>query len=89
MDGSSNIDANVSIGSIFAIWNRKSKLKTKSVPEDYLRNGNDILASGYCLYGSSVHFLLALPNHVAGFTLDPALGEFILTHDKITLPTKP
>jgi len=54
-----------------------------------LRNGNDILAAGYCLYGSSVHFLLALPNHVSGFTLDPAIGEFVLTHDNIKLPEKP
>lgn len=53
--------------------------KTKVEPKDYLRNGNDIVASGYCLYGSSVHLLLALKDSVNGFTLDPALGEFILT----------
>jgi len=79
----------VSIGSIFSIWKRKSEVKAKATPEDYLRNGNDIVAAGYCLYGSSVHFLLALPNHVSGFTLDPAIGEFVLTHDNIKLPEKP
>ena len=61
-------------------------MKAPATEKDYLRNGNDILSSGYCLYGSSVHFLLALPNHVAGFTLDPAIGEFILTHDNIKFP---
>lgn len=54
-----------------------------------MRNGNDIVASGYCLYGSSVHMLIALPGHVNGFTLDPAIGEFILTHEDIKIPAKP
>lgn len=61
-------------------------MKTKTTEEDFLRNGNDILSAGYCLYGSSVHFLLALPGHVTGFTLDPAIGEFVLTHNDIRFP---
>lgn len=88
MDGSSNIDANVSIGSIFSIWKRRTEGE-KVTPEDYLRDGNDIVASGYCLYGSSVHLLIAVKDHVNGFTLDPAIGEFILTHPDIKLPAKP
>lgn len=89
LDGSSNIDANVSIGSIFGIWKRKTEVGAKATPDDYLRNGNDMLAGGYCLYGSSVHFLFACKGgSVNGFTLDPSIGEFLLTHPNITIPKK-
>lgn len=88
LDGSSNIDANVSIGSIFSIWRRVSDISEGTSEKDYLRNGNDIVASGYCLYGSSVHLLLATIGNVNGFTLDPSLGEFILTHPDIKFPAK-
>ncbi|KRX08806.1 hypothetical protein PPERSA_08910 [Pseudocohnilembus persalinus] len=89
LDGSSNIDANVSIGSIFAIWKRQTEQGTPANEKDYLRDGNGIIASGYCLYGSSVHLLLAMKGHVNGFTLDPSIGEFIMTHPDIKFPTKP
>jgi len=59
LDGSSNIDANVSIGSIFCIWRRKTEEGSKPDESDLLRDGNDIVAAGYCLYGSSTHFLLS------------------------------
>lgn len=89
MDGSSNIDCNVSIGSIFGIWRRHSNVGTKATDRDFLRTGNDIVCSGYCLYGSSVHFLLTTGGgSVNGFTLDPAIGEFILTHPNIKVPRK-
>lgn len=58
LDGSSNIDANVSIGSIFGIWKRVSDVGTLNDSRDYFRDGKEIICSGYCLYGSSVHFLI-------------------------------
>jgi fructose-1,6-bisphosphatase I len=76
----------VSIGSIFAIWKRKSAVGTPHTEDDWKRNGKDIEATGYCLYGSSTHFLLALPGKVSNFTLDPSLGEFILTHKDMKIP---
>lgn len=60
LDGSSNIDANVSIGSIFAIWKRVTETGKPANESDVLRDGNGIVAAGYCLYGSSVHLLLAV-----------------------------
>jgi len=86
LDGSSNIDANVSIGSIFSIWRRKSDPHTPITEADWQRNGSDILAAGYCLYGSSTHFLLATQGKVSIFTLDPSLGEFILSHNNVKIP---
>jgi fructose-1,6-bisphosphatase I len=86
LDGSSNIDANVSIGSIFAVWKRKTDPSEKVTEEDYLRNGNDIVAAGYCLYGSGTVFTLAIKDKVAIFTLDPSLGEFVLSHKNVKMP---
>lgn len=59
LDGSSNIDANVSIGSIFAIWRRISDEETGANIEDLLQDGRSLVAAGYCLYGSSTHFVLS------------------------------
>jgi len=89
LDGSSNIDANVSIGSIFTIWKRKTEEgEPANKDTDLLRTGTDIVAAGYCLYGSSVHFLLSTNGGANGFTLDSALGEFILTHPNIKIPKR-
>lgn len=83
LDGSSNIDANVTIGSIFGIWKRKSMDKISEV--DILQKGEDLVASGYCVYGSSTQLITCIDGLVNGYTLDPSLGEFILTHPKITI----
>ena len=88
LDGSSNIDYNVSVGTIFAIHRRKSA-EGRGTMEDYLQKGRDIVAAGYILYGSSTMFVYSAGNGVNGFTLDPAIGEFILSHPDIEIPTKP
>lgn len=85
LDGSSNIDANVSIGTIFAIYRRVSA-GGKGTVEDLLQPGNRILAAGYIIYGSSTMFVYSTSNGVHGFTLDPSIGEFILSHEDIRLP---
>jgi len=87
LDGSSNIDANVTIGSIFAIWKKNST--GKATLEDILQSGENIIAAGYTCYGSSTQLVLSIQHHgVNGYTLDPSLGEFILTHPNIKIPSK-
>jgi fructose-1,6-bisphosphatase I len=87
LDGSSNIDANVSIGTIFAIYRRVSA-RGKGTVEDLLQPGNRILAAGYVIYGSSTMFVCSTGQGVHGFTLDPGIGEFILSHENIQVPEK-
>merc|ERR1712137_335002 len=84
LDGSSNIDANVSIGSIFGISKRISKSGT-ATKEDVLQPGSKQIAAGYSLYGSSTMLVFTLGEGVNGFTLDNSLGEFVLTHPDITI----
>ena len=79
LDGSSNIDANVSVGTIFGIWKRKSKLAQIN-EDDLLQPGSRLVASGYIIYGSSTMFVYTAGNGVHGFTLDPSIGEFLLSH---------
>jgi fructose-1,6-bisphosphatase I len=85
LDGSSNIDANVSVGTIFGIWKRKSQLAEIS-EADLLQPGSQLVAAGYIIYGSSTMFVYTAGNGVHGFTLDPAVGEFLLSHENITTP---
>jgi fructose-1,6-bisphosphatase I len=88
LDGSSNIDVNVSIGSIFGIW-RRADVHAPGSRADLLRSGNDVMAAGYCVYGSSTQMVLALGGgEVNGYTLDPSIGEFILTHPNMRIPAK-
>uniref|UniRef100_I1LDG9 Fructose-1,6-bisphosphatase, cytosolic n=1 Tax=Glycine max TaxID=3847 RepID=I1LDG9_SOYBN len=86
LDGSSNIDCGVSIGTIFGIY----LIKEDHEPtiEDVLQPGKNMLAAGYCMYGSSCTLVLSTGSGVNGFTLDPSLGEFILTHPDIKIPKK-
>lgn len=86
LDGSSNIDCGVSIGTIFGIYT----IKCSDEPnlDDVLQPGKHMVAAGYCLYGSSCTLVLSSGNGVNGFTLDPSLGEFILTHADIKIPKK-
>ena len=88
LDGSSNIDFNVSVGTIFAIYSRR----TKSGPgtrEDVLQKGSAIVAAGYLVYGSSTMLVYTAGHGVNGFTLDPSVGEFLLSHPHIQLPKRP
>ncbi|XP_042493090.1 fructose-1,6-bisphosphatase, cytosolic [Macadamia integrifolia] len=86
LDGSSNIDCGVAIGTIFGIY----MIKDKAQPtlDDVLQSGNNMIAAGYCMYGSSCMLVLSTGSGVNGFTLDPSLGEFILTHADIKIPKK-
>lgn len=85
LDGSSNIDANVSVGTIFGIWKRNSRLAQIN-EDDLLQPGSQLVAAGYIIYGSSTMFVYTAGNGVHGFTLDPGIGEFLLSHENITTP---
>lgn len=84
LDGSSNIDVNVSIGTIFSIYRRKTAPGTKTTMEDFLQAGTEQVAAGYVLYGSSSMLVYTTGNGVNGFTLDPSIGEFCLSHPNMT-----
>jgi fructose-1,6-bisphosphatase I len=88
LDGSSNIDVNASIGTIFAIYRRISEGEGSGKLEDCLQEGRKIVAAGYVIYGSSTMLVYTTGNGVNGFTLDPSIGEFCLSHPNITLPEK-
>ena len=88
LDGSSNIDANISIGTIFSIYRRVSPEGGPGTMEDCLQQGLKQVAAGYIIYGSSTIFVYSVGNGVHGFTLDPSFGEFILSHPDIKTPKK-
>jgi len=87
LDGSSNIDAGVNIGTIFGIYHIND-INTKGSLQDVLQPGSQMVAAGYCMYGSSANLILSTGNGVNGYTLDPGLGEFILTHPNIKIPPR-
>jgi len=87
LDGSSNIDANVSIGTIFSIHRKKTDGKNGTL-EDCLQKGADQVAAGYIIYGSSTMLVFTTGQGVNGYTLDPSVGEFILSHIDIKTPSK-
>lgn len=86
LDGSSNIDANVSIGTIFSIYKRVTPDGEPGTMEDCLQPGYNQVAAGYVLYGSSTIMVYTAGDGVHGFTLDPAFGEFLLSHENIKTP---
>ncbi|MBI1937826.1 MAG: class 1 fructose-bisphosphatase [Ignavibacteriales bacterium] len=86
LDGSSNIDANVSIGTIFSIYKRVSEGTGPGTLDDCLQSGYNQVAAGYVVYGSSTILVYTAGHGVHGFTLDPAFGEFLLSHDDIKIP---
>jgi fructose-1,6-bisphosphatase I len=88
LDGSSNIDVNVSIGTIFAIYRRLSDVGGPCELRDFLQDGVEQVAAGYVLYGSSTMLVYTTGNGVHGFTLDPSIGEFCLSHPNIRIPEK-
>ncbi len=85
LDGSSNIDVNVSIGTIFSIY-RRTSLSGASLLADFLQKGTEQVAAGYVTYGSSTMLVYTTGKGVNGFTLDPSIGEFCLSHPDIKTP---
>jgi fructose-1,6-bisphosphatase I len=88
LDGSSNIDYNVSVGTIFSIYHRKTE-EGRGTVEDCLQPGRDLVAAGYVVYGSSTMLVYSTGHGVHGFTLDPGVGEFLLSHSHIRIPQEP
>ena len=86
LDGSSNIDVNVSIGTIFSVFKRVSELGKPATSEDFLQQGHKQVAAGYVIYGSSTIMVYATRRGVNGFTLDPSIGEFTMSHPDIKCP---
>ena len=88
LDGSSNIDVNATIGTIFGVFRRKSPEGSRADVGDALRSGRDLVAAGYIIYGSGTILILATEHGVHGFSLDPQIGEFFLSHPNIRTPEK-
>ena len=86
LDGSSNIDINVNIGTIFSVYKRKSAASGDVCKEDFLQKGTEQLAAGYVLYGSSTMLVFTTGQGVYGFTFDPGVGEFLLSHAQMQIP---
>lgn len=86
LDGSGNIDVNVSIGTIFSVFRRVTPLGTLVTSEDFLQMGRRQVAAGYIVYGSSTMLVYATRRGVNGFTLDPSIGEFCLSHPNVKCP---
>lgn len=86
LDGSSNIDVNVSIGTIFSVYRRKSRVGLPISDEDILQTGDEQVAAGYILYGSSTMLVYTTGHGVNGFTYEPTLGEYFLSHPDMTIP---
>lgn len=88
LDGSSNIDVNITVGTIFGIYHRVSPVGTPVTEEDFLQPGNLQVAAGYIAYGTSTMMVYTTGNGVNGFTLNPAIGTYYLSHPDIQIPEK-
>lgn len=88
LDGSSNIDVNVAVGTIFSIYRRKSEVGAVPTMEDCLQPGIDQIGAGYILYGSSTMLVYTTGHGVNGFTLEPSLGEYYLSHPDMKMPVE-
>ena len=86
LDGSSNIDVNVSIGTIFSVYRRKSPVGQPIQDIDILQSGSEQVAAGYILYGSSTMLVYTTGHGVNGFTYEPTLGEYVLSHTNMKMP---
>lgn len=86
LDGSSNIDVNVSVGTIFSIYRRVTPVGTPVTLTDFLQKGSQQVASGYVVYGTSTMLVYTTGNGVNGFTLNPAIGSFYLSHPNMQFP---
>ena len=89
LDGSSNIDYSVSIGTIFSVLRRSTPEGQPATEKDVLQRGREIVAAGYVLYGPSTMMVYSAGNGVHGFTLDQTVGEFLLSHPDIRIPQEP
>ena len=87
LDGSSNIDVNITIGTIFSIHRKRTPGEDGTL-EDCLQPGRDQVAAGYAMYGSSTILVYTTGSGVHGFTLDPSVGEFLLSHENIRIPSR-
>ena len=87
LDGSSNIDVNVSIGTIFSVYKRKGSLSDEIQKVDFLQKGDEQIVAGYLLYGPSTMLVYSTGDGVHGFTYEPSLGEFFLSHPHMSMPT--
>lgn len=87
LDGSSNIEVNVSVGTIFSIYRRKSSINEPLSKVDLLQSGLEQVAAGYIIYGSSTMLVYTTGKGVNGFTLDPSIGEFCLSNPNMRIPT--
>lgn len=88
LDGSTNVEYNVAVGTIFAIFHRRTASGPGAI-EDVLQSGRQIVAAGYLVYGSSTMLVYSTGHGVNGFTLDPSIGEFLLSHPNIRIPDTP
>jgi len=89
LDGSSNTDVNASVGTIFSIYHLPAEYDPESVLDVALQPGTDQVAAGYVAYGSSTMFVYTTGDGVNGFTLDPSIGEFLLSHPNLRIPPTP
>ena len=87
LDGSSNVDVNIPVGTIFSVIRRKTPVNSPPEMSDFLQDGNAIIAAGYVLYGSSTMLVFSVGQGVHGFTLDPSIGTLYLTHPDMKFPT--
>jgi len=87
LDGSSNIDADITVGTIFSIYHRVSKIGTNVIKTDFLQPGINQVAAGYLIYGTSTMLVYTTGNGVNGFTYDPGIGSFFLSHPAIKFPS--
>jgi len=85
LDGSSNLGSNIPVGTIFCVF-RKQDLNREACGEDFLQTGRNVVAAGYSIYGSKTAFVYSAGDGVHDFTLDPTIGEFVLTNDNVRMP---
>lgn len=86
LDGSSNVDVNIPVGTIFSVVRRKTAVNSHPEMSDFLQDGNNVIAAGYVLYGSSTMLVFSVGQGVHGFTLDPSIGTLYLTHPDMKFP---
>ena len=87
LDGSSNVDVNIPVGTIFSVVRRVSPVNGPPEARDFIQDGNAVIAAGYVLYGSSTMLVFSVGQGVHGFTLDPSIGTLYLTHPNMKFPT--
>lgn len=85
LDGISNLGSNIPVGTCFAIYRKKNRDR-QALLDDFLQSGRNIVAAGYAIYGAKTEFVCSMGSGVFSFTLDPGLGEFILTRSNLTIP---